>query len=204
MMALHNMALEMAIVEESEDNPDVVFQNKAALANFRGHIWIKNKIIGAFRRPQDIEDWQDLRREVLQKPTISAAELAVSPFPWAYIALPEAADSYFYMQKNDFEIVEISFQKHLLNRVSAMEVRLHHFLQLADVADFFQSEGFTKDFKANDYILSPVVFTPDGKVDRKLNVALSRAKKHVVLTGCDAVLRQNPIFTKLLNHIQVH
>jgi DNA replication ATP-dependent helicase Dna2 len=44
--------------------------------------------------------------------------------------------------------------------------------------------------------------TPDGKVDRKLNVALSRAKKHVVLTGCEAVLRQNPIFNKLLNHIE--
>lgn len=43
--------------------------------------------------------------------------------------------------------------------------------------------------------------TPDGKVDRKLNVALSRAKKYVVLTGCETVMRQNPIFQKLLNHI---
>jgi DNA replication ATP-dependent helicase Dna2 len=56
--------------------------------------------------------------------------------------------------------------------------------------------------KNTQQLINLCAMTPDGKVDRKLNVALSRAKKHVVLTGCEAVLRQNPIFCKLLNHIE--
>jgi hypothetical protein len=158
MIALHNAALEMVTVEAVAENPHLLFENKASLNNLRGSIWIKSKIRGGFRRPQDIADWQRLRQEVLQKPTISAAELAVSPFPWAYIALPEPAENYFYTQKNDFEVVEVSFQRHLSNQVSAAEVKLSNFLRLSEITELFQSEGFATQFTANDYILSPIVF----------------------------------------------
>lgn len=44
--------------------------------------------------------------------------------------------------------------------------------------------------------------TPDGKVDRKLNVALSRAKKHILVTGCESVLMQRPAFRELISHVR--
>ncbi|MBX0332975.1 DNA2/NAM7 family helicase [Pontibacter sp. HSC-14F20] len=43
--------------------------------------------------------------------------------------------------------------------------------------------------------------TDDGKVDRKLNVALTRAKKHVVVVGCESVLRSSSSYRTLLEYI---
>jgi DNA replication ATP-dependent helicase Dna2 len=47
-----------------------------------------------------------------------------------------------------------------------------------------------------------VSYTPDFAVDRKLNVALTRAEERLILIGNEAVLRQEPIYKALINYIQ--
>ncbi|CAH1002188.1 RecBCD enzyme subunit RecD [Neolewinella maritima] len=41
----------------------------------------------------------------------------------------------------------------------------------------------------------------DEGVDRKLNVAMTRAREHLVLVGCPDVLRQSEVYDRLLTHV---
>jgi superfamily I DNA and/or RNA helicase len=59
--------------------------------------------------------------------------------------------------------------------------------------------GFTiQHFYQLDFLTSNV-FEEDGCIiDRKLNVAMTRARKQLLLTGCAAILQHNPLFRELI------
>jgi DNA replication ATP-dependent helicase Dna2 len=42
----------------------------------------------------------------------------------------------------------------------------------------------------------------DKTVDRKLNVALSRAKEHLIILGCEQVLSCSPHYSRVINIIK--
>ena len=51
--------------------------------------------------------------------------------------------------------------------------------------------------------LTANTFHEDGQpIDRKLNVAITRARKQLILTGNEATLRQNQLFTELIDYIR--
>lgn len=54
----------------------------------------------------------------------------------------------------------------------------------------------------NERQLSFMQSFDNNGVDRKLNVALSRAKKHLIILGCEEVLVMNPNLKKLIDHIK--
>lgn len=55
---------------------------------------------------------------------------------------------------------------------------------------------------ANDTTQLERLSTPSEEgVDRKLNVAMTRAREHLVLVGCPDILQQSEVYGKLLDHI---
>ena len=49
-------------------------------------------------------------------------------------------------------------------------------------------------------ILSNLTETPSGTVDRKLNVAITRARKQLFILGNEKLLRNNPLYAHLIQY----
>ena len=63
--------------------------------------------------------------------------------------------------------------------------------------------GLTVHHPAQIDFLTELSFEEDGRIiDRKLNVAMTRAREHLLLVGNAALLRQNPVYARLIDWIQ--
>lgn len=52
--------------------------------------------------------------------------------------------------------------------------------------------------------LTANTFMEDGRlIDRKLNVAITRARRQMIMTGCEQVLQANPLFAELMKRYAV-
>ena len=51
-------------------------------------------------------------------------------------------------------------------------------------------------------ILSNLTETPSGTIDRKLNVAMTRARKQLFILGNEQLLRHNTLYAKLIDHFR--
>ncbi|WP_455253342.1 DEAD/DEAH box helicase [Prevotella melaninogenica] len=53
-----------------------------------------------------------------------------------------------------------------------------------------------------DFLTANTFYEDDQPIDRKLNVAITRARKQLILTGNEPTLRQNQIFAELIDYIK--
>ena len=53
-----------------------------------------------------------------------------------------------------------------------------------------------------DFLTANTFYEDSQPIDRKLNVAITRARKQLILTGNESTLRQNQIFAELINYIK--
>lgn len=110
-----------------------------------------------------IEEWQKIRHWVLQHPTLSREEYnncddLYQPF---YIELPCKFNKVWFARTGDYKYIDdISFKKQNgYECVSAENARLEQFLCFPNIRKLFEEEDFATQFKENDFILCPPVFT---------------------------------------------
>ncbi len=107
-----------------------------------------------------MEEWQQIRAFVLQHPTMSEEEFnsledLYQPF---YIKQPRVSDTLWFKREGDYNDINISFAfKEGYEQVSGQSARLEKFALLPQIKNLFKS--IPKEFKQNDYILCPPVFT---------------------------------------------
>ena len=86
----------------------------------------------------------------------------------------------------------------------------HHSPLTIDTVERFQGSqrdyiiyGFTVSHRYQLDFLASNTFEEDGRlIDRKLNVAMTRARRHLFMVGNPAILSQNPVFNHLINYCQ--
>lgn len=107
-----------------------------------------------------MEEWQQIRAFVLQHPTMSEEEFnsledLYQPF---YVKQPRVSDTLWFKREGDYNDIDISFAlKEGYEEVSSQSARLEKFALLPQIKNLFKS--IPKEFKQNDYILCPPVFT---------------------------------------------
>lgn len=100
----------------------------------------------------NIRNWEAIRDYVLRHPTLDTLEGAL--FPELYIELPKE-DSCYYQRKNEFGIIEVSFQKAVgYSPVNEDEVMLPDILKIPEVRDYFVKEGYAVEFKKARFMLA--------------------------------------------------
>lgn len=64
--------------------------------------------------------------------------------------------------------------------------------------------SFCVNFKHQLNFISNIIEENGVQIDRKLNVALTRARKQMIITGVREVLNCNPIFSRLINNLKIN
>ena len=107
-----------------------------------------------------MEEWQLIRAFVLKHPTMSeeefnACEDLYQPF---YIKQPRESNVLWFKREGDYNDIRVSFSfKEGHEQVSDQSARLEKFALLPQIKNLFKT--IPKEFKQNDYILCPPVFT---------------------------------------------
>lgn len=148
---------------QESDNIMEIEQN-----NIYCHNWINAKVKGKYWNEQNIQDWNELRRIVLKYPTVSKQEFENlgELKDWQFIYMPmldadfkdfEPKNRYHFTQENDYTTVKIDFSDNG-KEVSAQVIHLPELMQIAELKNLFETQGYATDFQVNDYIIAPEIF----------------------------------------------
>lgn len=171
----HNLVLNefKALVKSSrekiqqENNKDSKLKNIANATNRKVHAKIRKFISPDWNwKEKQKEEWENLREMCLRFPTISENEIDkynLNRILDLYIELPKENDKYYFSlnnddEYNDYQNVEIDFDKNIGSEISSLSARLNELLKISGVESFFKSKNWASDFVLNKYILPPVLF----------------------------------------------
>ena len=152
---------------QQENDKDSKLKNIANVTNRKVHAKIRKFISPDWSwKEKQKEEWENLREMCLRFPTISENEIDkfnLNRILDLYIELPKENDKYYFSlyndeEYNDYQNVEIDFDKSIGSEVSSSSVRLNKLLKISGVEAFFKTKNWATDFTLNKYILPPVLF----------------------------------------------
>ena len=107
--------------------------------------------------PSTISNWKGLREYVLKSPTTD------NPSDYTfnmYVKIPGGERTYWYRTKNDFEDVEVMFDRPVgaCEEVSEQTARLDELMSVPSLREMFNDHGYATGFNSARYVLSPPLF----------------------------------------------
>jgi hypothetical protein len=152
---------------QQENNKNSKLKNIANATNRKVHAKIRKFISPDWNwKEKQKEEWENLREMCLRFPTISETEIDkynLNRILDLYIELPKENDKYYFSlnnddEYNDYQNVEIDFDKNIGSEISFSSVRLNELLKISGVESFFKTKNWATDFALNKYILPPVLY----------------------------------------------
>lgn len=141
-----------------EKTPETIsYENLASLKSVRVNKEIKNMLNNDWTEAK-IDKWKKLRNLVLKCPTASEDEakenFIIKNF---YAQLPKADSILYYHQEEDYNKVEVSFNKTIsINScLSAEDSNLQNVLKIEGIKELFEKNGWATTFERNNYIMTP-------------------------------------------------
>ncbi|SKB15264.1 conserved hypothetical protein [Planktothrix sp. PCC 11201] len=111
---------------------------------------------------KSIQDWQDLRVQVLRQPTISQDSEWDQKWNPIYLKLPKAANFYYFLQENDYNDIEVffsdSYGKKAVKTVSQETARLTDLMRIDSFHKLFINSGWATEFPESERMLTPPMF----------------------------------------------
>lgn len=110
---------------------------------------------------EKISRWNNLRDLVLKYPTASEKDYQDNPILHnMYIKLPQKSNCYWYSENNDYQEVEVHFdKKHSYDKeVSLNDIKFNILMELPNLKEYFQKNNYAIEFTPNDYIMCPILF----------------------------------------------
>lgn len=134
----------------------------------------------------------------------SEAEIAASIAYQVYQTYNTSFDSNFTLgiitpYRSQIALIRKSIDSYGISELSKILVDTVERFQGSERDIIIYSFCVNKPYQLN--FLSNVLIEGSCQIDRKLNVALTRARKQLFLTGVPALLRMNPIYCELLDYI---
>lgn len=109
-----------------------------------------------------MSEWERIRKFTLLHPTLSEKEFNAcddlhQPF---YVKAPKAINELWFKREGDYKEISVSFSfKDGYESVSSQSARVEEMIRIPQVKELFIREKFPIQFKRNEYILCPPVFT---------------------------------------------
>ncbi|MBD2629227.1 hypothetical protein [Trichormus variabilis] len=108
---------------------------------------------------QGVKEWQDLRQQVLQYPTLIKESECNHKWHNIYVQLPKPGNSYYFSQENDYKEIEVSFNyEYGKKEVSEKNIRLAELMRIDILRELFIKNGYATEFTESELMITPPIY----------------------------------------------